>query len=168
MLYPRTRSAVVDGVEIRGKPDFLLRTQESLTRLRTTSQFEIVRSHITIICQGQRSGMKAWAKRPTFVVGNATWKHSELWYAGAIAHDAYHAKLYRDAKKEKGGKEPDADAWTGAEAEKKCLTFQRQVLLELHADRETIAYVEECANNPTYQGRNKGWRGWLDYLRRWW
>jgi len=168
MRFTRTSKGTFEGIEIRGKPEFLFCTQESLGRLQSTSQFELIRNHVRVIRQGKRSGMKAWAKRPTFIVGKATWQHSTLWYAGAIAHDAYHAKLYRDAKKEKGGKEPDADAWTGAEAEMKCLAFQRQVLLDLHADEKTIAYLEECANNPTYQGRNKGWRGWLDYLRRWW
>ena len=112
--------------------------------------------------------MKAWAVKPTFTVGKATWRHSALWYAGAIAHDAYHAKLYSDAKGEKHRKEPDNDAWTGVEAEKQCLAFQRQVLLELNADEKIIAYIDHCAQNPTYQGRATGWRSWLDYLRRWW
>jgi hypothetical protein len=78
--------------------------------------------------------MKAWAKRPTFIVGVRTWSHSALWYAGAIAHDAYHAKLYREANPAFHGVRPDADAWTGIEAEKRCLAFQRQVLEGLAAD----------------------------------
>jgi len=112
--------------------------------------------------------MNAWAVKPTFMVGNATWRHSALWYAGAIAHDAYHAKLYRDAKGGKHRKEPDSDAWTGVAAEKQCLAFQRQVLLELNAEEKIIAYIDRCAQNPTYQGHTTGWRSWLDYLRRWW
>jgi hypothetical protein len=121
-----------------------------------------------LIRQGKRSGMKAWVGEPTFVVGKRTWKHSALWYAGAIAHDAYHAKLYADAKKANRGQEPEADSWTGTEAEKKCLAFQRQVLLELKADEKIIFYLDECGKNPTYQGRNRGWKSWLDYLKRWW
>ncbi|HTN70155.1 MAG TPA: hypothetical protein VMO00_03610 [Methylomirabilota bacterium] len=168
MLFRRTRSFVIDGIEIHGAREFLLETQDSLALLRPTKQFEVIRANLGMIRQGKRSGMKAWAKKPTFIVGKATWKLSPLWYAGAIAHDAFHAKLYFDAKRENLNKEPDADAWTGAEAEKQCLTFQRQVLLALHADQKTIAYIEECAKNPTYQGRNKGWKSWLDYLKRWW
>lgn len=111
-----------------------------------------------------------WARksRPTFVVGAATWNHSERWYAGAIAHDAYHAKLYVEAKAQNGGREPDSDAWTGADAEKNCLAFQREVLAELDAGAEVIAYVRSLEKNPVYQGRNRGWKGWLDYLRRRW
>ena len=112
--------------------------------------------------------MKAWAEKPTFVVGNRTWQHSVLWYAGAIAHDAYHSKLYHETKNSLGGREPDANAWTGTEAEKKCLAFQRKVMVELNADPKTIAYLEDCAKDPAYQGRNQGWRSWLDYLKRRW
>lgn len=162
------RSQSIHGIEVAGNAEFLLRTSESLTLLEALPEFETIRHHLRIIQQGRRSGMKAWAEKPTFIVGKATWRHSMLWYAGAIAHDAYHAKLYLDAKGDHDGTEPDADAWTGAEAEKKCLAFQRQVLLALDADETMIGYIENCAQNPTYQGRNKGWKSWLDYLRRWW
>jgi hypothetical protein len=162
------RSHIVDGVEIRGGPEFQIRTQEALALLRTVAQFTLIRNHLKMIRQGQRSGMKAWADKPTFVVGKATWRHSPLWYAGAIAHDAYHAKLYFDAKGDHDSTEPEADAWTGAKAERECLAFQQQVLLALNADETIIRYIENCALNPTYQGHNKGWRSWLDYLRRWW
>ena len=168
MCLLRMRSEMIEGIEVRGTAGFRSHTRESLRRLRSTSQFELIRGHIGVIRQGKRSGMKAWRKKPTFVVGKRTWQHSALWYAGAIAHDAYHAKLYLDAKQKGGGKKPAADCWTGAESEKQCLRFQRQVLLEIYADEETIAYIEECAKSPAYQGRNQGWRSWLDYLRRWW
>ena len=167
-LFARARSETAAGIELSGRAEFLLRTKESLRLLKSTLQFEIIQANIAVIREGKRSGMKAWAKKPTFLVGKPTWQHSVLWYAGAIAHDAYHSKLYREAKRENDGKEPNADTWTGADAEKKCLAFQRQVLIELNADRKTIAYIEDCEKNPTYQGRNRGWGGWLDYLKRWW
>ena len=153
---------------MRGRTAFLQRTEEALMLLQPSPQFALIQSNLAVIRQGRRSGMKAWAKEPTFIVGRRTWQHSALWYAGAIAHDAFHAKLYLDAKCENPATEPDADVWTGVEAEKKCLAFQQQVLIALNADPKTIAYIEECAKNPTYQGRNKGWKAWLDYLKRWW
>lgn len=168
MLFNRVRSTMIDGIEVRGRSEFLLRTGESLALLGRAARIGFIQAHIAVIRQGRRSGMKAWAKKPTFVVGNRTWQHSVLWYAGAIAHDAYHSKLYHEAKNSLGGNEPHADAWTGAEAEKKCLAFQRKVMAELNADPKTIAYLEECAKDPTYQGRNRGWRSWLDYLKRRW
>jgi len=168
MRFIRTSKETFEGIEIRGKPEFLFCTQESLGRLQSTSQFELIRNRVRVIRQGRRSGMKAWAVKPTFTVGKATWNHSVVWYAGAIAHDAYHAKLYCDAKGGNHGKEPDNDAWTGVEAEKSCLAFQRRVLVELNADEKIIAYIDRCAQNPTYQGHTTGWRSWLDYLLRWW
>ena len=168
MLWLRTRSETVEGIQIRGAEEFLLRTREALALLKSTSRFAEIRPNIALISQGTRSGMKAWGENPTFSVGKRTWKHSALWYAGAIAHDAFHSKLYHEAKRVGGGREPDADAWTGGEAEKICLAFQRRVLLELGADDAIIAYIDECEKNPAYQGHNKGWKSWLDYLKRWW
>jgi hypothetical protein len=112
--------------------------------------------------------MKAWADKTTFTVGKATWKHSDVWYAGTIAHETYHSKLYFDAKGGNHVKEADSDARTGVEAEKQRLAFQRQVLMELNADKKIIAYIDHCAQNPTYQGHTTGWRSWLDYVLRWW
>src|SRR5574341_2115905 len=146
------QSSIVNGVEVRGGAAFRARTREALELLRLSAIFGAARDHVAVICQGRRSGMKAWAEKPTFTVGKATWSHSAVWYAGAIAHDAYHAKLYCDTKGRNREKEPDNDAWTGVEAERRCLAFQRRVLLELNADEEIIDYIDRCAQNPTYQG----------------
>ena len=161
-------AAIIDGITILGGAEFINRTKESLTLLHSLPAFEIVRAHLAVIRQAKRSGVKAWLAKPTFNVGKPTWSHSAVWYAGAIAHDAYHAKLYCDAKKNCRGIDPDPESWTGAAAEKKCLQFQRQVLSQLDAGDKIIAYVETCQENPTYQGRNQGWGSWLDYLKRWW
>ena len=162
------KSETVDGIEIKGKEDFILRTKEALDLLRSTPFFKEIQKYITVIQEGKRSGMKAYARKPTFLVGKPTWQHSALWYAGTIAHDAYHSKLYHEARAKNTGKKWDRDAWTGTEAEKKCLAFQRQVLYELKAGETIIAYLKELENNPTYQGHNKGWRAWWDYITRWW
>ena len=167
-IFGRRQSELINGVEVRGGTAFRARTREALELLRVSALFGAARDHIAVIRQGRRSGMKAWAVKPTFTVGKATWRHSAVWYAGAIAHDAYHAKLYSDAKGRNRGSEPDNNAWTGAQAEKSCLAFQRQVLLELNADKKIIAYIDHCAQNPTFQGHPTGWRSWLDYALRWW
>ena len=151
-LVGRRQSEIVDGIEVRGRAAFRAHTREAMELLRLSASFGAARDHVAVIRQGRRSGMKAWAVKPTFTVGKATWNHSALWYAGAIAHDAYHAKLYCDAKDGKHRKEPDNNAWTGAEAEKQCLAFQRRVLVELNADEKIIAYIDRCAQIPTYQG----------------
>ena len=112
--------------------------------------------------------MKAYARKPTYVVGKPTWEHSALWYAGTIAHDCYHSKLYHEAKAHDKGKKPLAESWTGADTERKCLAYQIEVLETLRADQNMIAYVKEWQKNPTYQGHHQGWRAGWYYLRRWW
>jgi hypothetical protein len=160
-------SEIVHGMEISGSEEFLSRTKEALELLRPTPFFPQIQRTIVAVKQGKRSGMRAYAKRPTFVVGKKTWSHSPLWYAGAIAHDSYHSKLYHDAREKSGGN-PPADCWTGREAEKKCLAFQIEVLKEQHVDEKTLAYLEEVEKNPTYQGHHRGWRSWRDYWKRRW
>jgi hypothetical protein len=168
MFYVRRKSENPGGMEIRGGREFQRRTGEALALLQSLSEFEMIHAHLAIIRQGTRSGITAWAERPVFTVGAPTWNHSALWYASAIAHDAYHAKLYRDAKQRQPDRKPRVSAWSGNAAERICLAFQRDVLLSLNANKTIIEYLETHLQNPTYQGRSGGWRGWLDYRKRWW
>lgn len=168
MFYQRRRSDTLCGMEVHGGNEFLRRTGEALALLEPLAQFELIHAHLAAIRQGTRSGVTAWTEHPVFTVGAPTWNHSPHWYAGAIAHDAYHAKLYRDAKKWNRGRKPPVDAWSGKTAERRCLSFQRDVLLSLEADKTILEYLEKHLENPTYQGRNQGWGGWLDYRKRWW
>lgn len=163
-LLRRAFVETIDGIEIRGGVDFQRRTREALERLRPLAAFPLVRSHLAVIRQGERSGVEAWLRNPVFTVGAPTWSHSALWYAGAIAHDAFHAKLYRDAALRDPATRPRLEVWSGSTAEKACLAFQRDVLAALDADGATIAYIDAHAANPIYQGRGS----WLDYRRRWW
>ncbi len=94
----RSKSDFVHGIEVRGNAEFRLRTRHALALLFPLAQFQIIRDNVQIIRQARRSGMKAAAESPTFLVGKPTWSHSPAWYAGAIAHDAYHAELYSGAK----------------------------------------------------------------------
>ncbi len=167
-LFTRADVEIVAGIEIRGDAEFRIRSLESLSLLWRARASELIHPYIAVIQQARRSGMKAWLERPTLTVGRATWQHSALWYAGAIAHDAYHSKLYQEAKKALGGAAPDADAWTGVTAERQCLEFQRQVLQQLDADSTMLAYIEDLAKDPVYQGRARGWGSRLDYRKRWW
>jgi len=167
-MLRRTQSENVDGIEVRGRAEFRQCTREAIVLLRPLGAFELIRGHLAGIREGKRSGVNPWARDPIFTVGTPTWSHSALWYAGAIAHDAFHAKLYRDAKVHDPANEPSAEAWSGKAAERSCLAFQREVLLALGADKRIIVYVEEHARNPTYQGPNRSWGSWLDYRKRWW
>lgn len=158
----------VFGLELRGDAAFRRQTRAALALLQPLAQFELIRSHLAVIRQGRRSGVTAWAGRPVFTVASPTWSHSPEWLAGAIAHDAFHAKLFRDAQRGAGGKRPETGAWSGRSAERSCLRFQREVLLGLAAETRLVLHVESHLANPTYQGRTDGLGAWLDYRRRRW
>ena len=164
LLFGKQQTTWHDSIQIEGSQAFLDRTKEALTLLRPLAAHHLIREHIGCIVQSSRSGMKAWLNPPTFAVGRATWNHSSVWYAGAIAHDAYHSKLYRDRQHALNL----TLAWTGPATKRSCLAFQSQVLSSIGADRAMVAYVEDLLQGPTYHGHHRGWRARLDYLRRWW
>jgi len=152
-------------IEIRGSVVFIARTKKVLSLLFEQSEsFSTVSPYLGRIRQSVRSGMRAYDLIPTFDVSDTTSSHSIIWYAGAIAHDAYHSLLYHRSK-ETEGKEPSYYTWTGEAAEKKCLKFQLQVLKELSANDSLIDYIKGMLDNPKYYGNNKSWR---DYEKRQW
>ena len=157
------RAESVQRIEVQGSPEFVKRTKEALALLQNARELGFVQRYIKIIKEGERSGMRAFDEKPTYEVGAATWQHSALWYAGTIAHDSYHSKLYFDAKK--GDKTPARSDWTGAEAERNCLEYQLKVLKALKADKQTLDYVAAMQKNPTYQGDPNSQK---DYQNRWW
>jgi hypothetical protein len=164
LRYSARNLEICRGMAVYGSAEFRGCTAAALSLLQRLGEFDVVRSHLAAIRQGKRSGVTAWAARPVFTVGTPTWSHSSIWYAGAIAHDAYHAKLYHDAKHHGPDTEPDKSAWSGAAAERACLAFQRQVLIALDAHPSIIDHIERHARNPAYQGAGR----WLDYRNRWW
>jgi hypothetical protein len=137
-----------EGIEIQGSPTFIHSTITVLGMLKKTQSFEVVQRYVSIIKEAEKSGMRAYDVKPTYEVGADTWQYSIVWYAGTIAHDAYHSRLYHEAK-----------VWTGTEAERQCLAFQLQALKELNANEYLINYVEGLIEDPDY---------WSDYDNRYW
>lgn len=88
------KETLFDGFRIVGTHFFINRTIEALKLLQPLHQYDVVHAGIKRIQQADKSGMDAKAAEPTFFVGKRTWKSSVTWYAGAIAHDAYHSELY--------------------------------------------------------------------------
>jgi hypothetical protein len=145
--------------EIQGAPVFKARTHEALSLLERSASFAKVAPYIAVIKEADHSGMRAYDARPVYEVGFRTWNYSAPWYAGTIAHDGYHSLLYHAAKGA-GTAEPPETAWTGADAERKCLIFQAQVLSEIKADAALIKYVQDQTRNPTYQDIEYSKRNW--------
>ena len=59
MLFNRVRSTLIDGIEVRGRSEFLLRTGESLALLGRAARIGFIQANIAVIRQERRSGMKA-------------------------------------------------------------------------------------------------------------
>lgn len=149
-----------EGIEIQGIKGFIQKTIEALNALSQTKIYPQIKQYIANIRQGAWSGMDVFANKPTFNVGDATWQHSEAWYAGAIAHDSNHSKLYFNAKQQRDGAEPKHEEWTGTEAERHCLDVQQEVLKNLKADHYLIDYIEMLKANPTYHIQPLSQRNW--------
>jgi hypothetical protein len=147
----------VEGLEVTGSPEFIVKTKEALDSLKHAKCFKVVKQYIAVIKESETSGMEAWLVKPSYGVGKRTWQAGAVWYASTIAHDAFHSKLYHDAKDKLKGKEPSDTAWTGKEAEKKCLRFQADALRQMRAEKRQIDYVIELQKNPTYQDGKRDW-----------
>ena len=128
-----------DEIHILGEDPFREATLVSLNLLKDKPSFQQIKPYLRVIRPGQKSGMRADDAEPTFEVAPSTWSHSPIWYASTIVHDGHHSQLYHS-------KQP----WTGTEAEKKCLTLQRQALVELNAPQSYLDYIDKIRVNPTY------------------
>lgn len=148
LAVERMRPPLVPAV---GGPEFVAATDEALRLLSRTTLYPMVRRYVAEIKEAKCSGMNVYGPKPSYEVGKPTWSAGALWYAGTIAHDAHHSQLYFDEKARLGGAEPAADAWSGAEGEKKCLAVQIRALKELNAPKETISYLVDLSSAPTYQ-----------------
>jgi hypothetical protein len=127
--------------EIKGDSLFYQKTSDALKLLEDFSHdaWQTVCNYVPRIKQFHRSGMNVYETPPVFEVGEATYMASTTWYASAIAHDAYHSKLYFDYKRVNGL--VPADIWTGEKAEMKCLEFQISTLIQIHAPQFEIDYA---------------------------
>lgn len=154
-LAPRPAQGRFGSIDLKGSPAFIAETTRALTLLQRSGDLPEVERRISAIRQARCSGIVV--QTGVYGVGDPTWKAGTVWYAGTIAHDSRHARLYQDALAAQGGKGPvDSSVYFGAEAEKKCLAFQLQVLERLHAGSATLNYIRQTKKAPTYQNIGAG------------
>lgn len=91
-----------------------------------------------IECVSQGSGMAAYEQPPRFKLGDKTRQSSTTWLAGSIVHDATHSKLYHDYKATHPDVNVDRNAWTGEQAEAKCLEIQMEAMKAIDAPQKEI------------------------------
>src|SRR5262249_18338512 len=128
-------ATLIDGISVSGSPQFAYRTRQALEVLSDSPTFATVKPFLAAIREARCSGLAVPWGRPTFEVGPRTWQARLVWYAGAIVHDAGHARLFRENRKRLLGVPFTWPwAWTGVEAERVCLRLQLAALQDLGAD----------------------------------
>lgn len=155
-------------IDIYGSKEFKEQVSNALDllRLKASDEYSTITNYIGRIEQGNKSGMWAERKPPTYEIGDRTAFYSVTWCAGTIAHDAYHSKLYHDYKLVKKGPVP-SHVWKGETAEIKCLKFQLEVLKKIGAPKHEIDHCFKIRPN-FFDLNNNGKYDSDDYKKRNW
>jgi hypothetical protein len=158
----------VSAMEIEGSQKYTRQVEQCLALLRTKAadDYAFVLGNIGVIAQNERSGMLAWANPPRYQMSDVTAFYSLTWCAGTIAHDAYHAYLYRQYQAEHSQR-PPYEVWGGVAAEKLAIDFQLQVMQKIGASAHELNYLKSL--DGTHGDVNKdGKLDGQDYQQRTW
>ncbi len=157
---PLKESIKYENIEIIGDKNFILQTQRALALLKDKhyKAFYMCQQYLGRIVLSSSSGVKPWEKTPTYEVGKLTAYYGLKWYAGTIAHDAFHSQLYQEylMKNPQTKRVPDS-IWLGKEAEEKCLTYQHQVLKKLGATLSMLRYLRSLPATEYWNQQNVYW-----------
>ena len=149
-------------IQIRGDAACQSDTMAALQLLsaKAPTHYATVTQYIGIIqCASQGSGMYAYDNPPLYLVGDVTRNAGTVWYAGTIAHDAGHSKLYHDYLSAHPGQPVPDDVWTGQSAEITCLAAQYDALSKIGGTPSQLTYVQNVINTQYYN---------VPYDQRWW
>lgn len=151
--------------ETIGSARFTNQVQQAilLLKARDTNAYAIVTNYVGRVQEGKRSGMWAYKTPPTYEMSDATAFYSLTWCAATLAHDSFHAKLYRDYKKAHGDRVPDV-VWTGTAAEQQCMKFQLSVMEHIGASKVEIEHARKQADGHYV----KDGETWSEYNERRW
>lgn len=114
----------------------------SLIKEKTMEDYKFIAKYIKYICQFNKSGVYTYTWPALCTIKKESAMSSDMWYAGTLAHEAYHVYLYKnfkDACPHSNGVPSEIDS--GKDAEKKCLEFESSVLKKIGADQKTINLV---------------------------
>jgi hypothetical protein len=157
-----------EGIEIRGDERFVRQVEHALALVRDKSpdSLEMIRQFVKRIQHERRTGMRAYDDPPTFDLADATAYYSVTWCAGAIAHDAYHSKLYHEYRVQHGEPVPDS-AWTGQVREMECNRYQLGVLSDISAPEYEIEHMRH-QDGSHFDQDGDGEATWKDYEKADW
>lgn len=124
----------------------------ALLKAKAAVHFEVVVEYLsTIECVADNSGIFDYDKPARVKFGQLTLDEGVFWLAGAIAHEACHAKQYNDYKVENLTKKVPDEVYKGRNAESQCLAAQADSLDKIGADKDTIDYVKKSINEEYWK-----------------
>ncbi|MBI1176815.1 hypothetical protein GC207_05180 [bacterium] len=135
----------------------------ALLRQRDEAAYQIVTNNIGRIEEGDRSGMRAYATPPVYVMSDVTAFYSLTWCAATIFHDSIHSKLYHNYQKAHPGPVPDS-VWVGRAAERQCMEQQIEAMQLLQASDWEISHAK--AQGDGHYVINA--ESWQEYSNRNW
>ncbi|MDB5175170.1 MAG: hypothetical protein JWM81_28 [Candidatus Saccharibacteria bacterium] len=159
---PPAEAPYQTGLQIVGNADCQRDTTAAIDLLKQKDPlvYQSVSHYVgRVVCQKDQSGMHAYEQPPTYHVGDATRTAGTIWYAGTIAHDTEHAKLYEDYMAQHPGVLIPNDIWTGQDAEATCLAVQADTLTHLGAPQYMIDSVNNALSTNYFN---------IPLDQRWW
>ncbi len=145
-------------IKITGIGDCVSKTKKALDLLRNKakSHYDTIVKYVGIIeCTRAQSGMYVWENPPRYQVGKATVGSGSItdtiWYAGTIAHDAYHSKQYHDYLYENLTTNVPAEVYTGRNAEAQCLEVQYDALRKIGATKRILDYITNVIKSEWWE-----------------
>lgn len=159
---PQPTAAPTSAIQIKGDAGCKSSTMDALTLLSDSAptHYTTVTKYIGVIeCVQKGSGMFASETPPRFAVGDNERNAGTIWYAGTIAHDAGHSKLYNDYKTAHPGEPVPPDVWTGEAAERICLDAQYDALTKIGGTQVQLDDVRNAITTKYYE---------VPYSQRWW
>ena len=133
-------------IKLIGSRDFIERTKEALNLLRDNDfiSYKVIINYLGAIVENKLdiglSYFDPLKEVPSAFMTTYCCMYDLKWYAGALVHEAYHAKLFNDAIID--DKNP-FDEYRGYSAEMYCLTKQIMCLKKINAREADILYAIE-------------------------
>ena len=159
---PDRGTVEVSGIRVVGSGQFRARTVAALDLLRTAdpAAYREVCAVLTSVEEGDRSGVEVELGRVQ--IAPATFDGgSREWYASVLAHEAHHARLYRDEGRHRTGE-------AVFEAERLCNELQLGVLRRVGGRAYEVQWLQSQNHGRHPDVNGDGTYGWDDYYARKW
>jgi hypothetical protein len=126
------------GLRITGTEVFRVSIMQGLVLLNLSApkDFKLITNYVREIHEGKRTGVSYKDLNPAVYISIKSATSSVPWRASAIAHEAYHIKLYRDAHNSYN------DYKARVIAEETVIKYQRSVLDQVGGSRYELEYID--------------------------